>query len=181
MQIITGVARGSKIRTLEGSDTRPTSSKAKAGIFSSIQFDIEGKRVLDLFAGCGQMGIEALSRGAKSCVFVDKNKKATRIIEENLQNTLKYTAEFVKISKVLCQDAAMFIDMTPDVFDIVFLDPPYAAGLIEQLMPKVSEKLCTGGLLICESEHDLCLDGFGLELKKKYKYSRATVAIYYKR
>ena len=87
MRVITGRARGIKLVTLEGEMTRPTSERAKEAIFSMIQFDLEGRRVLDLFAGSGQMGIEALSRGAAQAVMVDQSKDAIAIIKQNVEKT----------------------------------------------------------------------------------------------
>ena len=85
MRVITGTARGRRLKELEGMETRPTTGKVKESLFSIIQFDIEGRRVLDLFAGTGQLGIEALSRGAKQCVFIDQRNDAVKLIRENLQ------------------------------------------------------------------------------------------------
>ena len=97
MRVITGIARGRKLETLSGNDVRPTTDKVKEAIFSSIQFDIEGRRILDLFAGSGQLGIEALSRGAKSATFVDLNTDAFAVIERNLKNTgLKEMAKVMR-------------------------------------------------------------------------------------
>ena len=86
MRVITGIARGKRLRSLDGNDVRPTTDKVKEGIFSAIQFDIEGRRFLDMFAGSGQMGIEALSRGAVSAVFVDDSPASIRICTENVVN-----------------------------------------------------------------------------------------------
>ena len=87
MRVITGTARGRRLLEPEGMDTRPTTDRVKEGIFSSIQFEIEGRRVLDLFGGTGQMGIEALSRGAAHCTFLDLRKEAVGVIRENLKRT----------------------------------------------------------------------------------------------
>ena len=84
MRVITGSARGRRLETLPGEDvTRPTTESVKEALFSMIQFDIEGRRVLDLFAGSGQLGIEALSRGARSCTFVENNRAAKQVVERN--------------------------------------------------------------------------------------------------
>lgn len=87
MRVITGTARGRKLRDLPGLDTRPTTDKVKESIFNIVQFDVEGRKVLDLFAGTGQLGIEALSRGAERCVFVDQSREAVKIIQENVKTT----------------------------------------------------------------------------------------------
>ena len=90
MRIITGSARGRRLETLSGEETRPTSEKVKEALFSAIQFDIEGRRVLDLFAGSGQLGIEALSRGASGCVFVDRNPAAVEVMSASAMPISKY-------------------------------------------------------------------------------------------
>ena len=87
MRVITGSARGRRLKQLEGLETRPTTGRVKEAVFSILQFDIEGRRVLDLFAGTGQLGIEALSRGAASAVFVEKRRDAANLIRENLKLT----------------------------------------------------------------------------------------------
>ena len=87
MRVITGIAKGKRLDTLEGMDVRPTTDRVKEGMFSSIQFDLENTLVLDLFAGSGQLGIEALSRGARSAVFVDNSKKSLEVVKANLEKT----------------------------------------------------------------------------------------------
>ena len=104
MRIITGTARGMALTTLDGEATRPTLAKVKEALFSAIQFDIEGRRVLDLFAGSGQLGLEALSRGAEKATFVDSSKEATTIITQNAQKTHLYQK-----SNVLCMDWKQYI------------------------------------------------------------------------
>ena len=151
MRIITGTARGAVLTTLEGETTRPTPAKVKEALFSSIQFDIEGRKVLDLFAGSGQLGLEALSRGAEKATFVDGAREATAIITANAQKTHLY-----KQSNVLCMDWKQYIQSAKgrNRFDIVFLDPPYAL----RLLPKVTaalydaDMLSEGALVICEDE-----------------------------
>ena len=128
MNIITGTARGTKLKTLEGDATRPTLQRAKEVIFSAIQFDIEGRRVLDLFAGSGQLGLEALSRGAEKAVFVDKSNEAFETVKENAQKTHLY-----KSCRIVNMDYADYIlsaKRSGAAFDIVFIDPPYESGLL---------------------------------------------------
>ena len=136
MRIITGIARGKQLKTLEGEATRPTSEKVKEAVFSAIQFDIEGRRFLDLFAGSGQIGIEALSRGAEMCVFVDSNRESQNIIKENLQNTNLFSK-----SRVVNMDSLAYVDRCTDIFDIAFLDPPYNLGILQKVLPKIVEKM----------------------------------------
>ena len=104
MRIIAGTARGRKLKTLEGNDVRPTTDKVKEAIFSSIQFYLPGATVLDLFGGSGQLGLEALSRGAEKAVFVDKSKASVNIITENIAS-----AEFTDRSRVVYMDSIDFL------------------------------------------------------------------------
>ncbi len=147
MRVITGTARGRNIITLSGEEvTRPTSQSMKEALFSSIQFELEGKQVLDLFAGCGQLGIEALSRGARFCTFVENNRQAYKVVEENIRN-----CKMEDMSSLVFSDAVSFLSRR-DTFDIAFLDPPYNKGLICECLPKLTEKMNDGGVIICESD-----------------------------
>ena len=107
MRVITGIARGRRLTAPEGLDVRPTTDKVKEGIFSAIQFQIEGAYVLDLFAGSGQMGIEALSRGAKRAVFVDNSQRSIRCVNENLRTT-----KLERQAEVISRDSYDFIKLT---------------------------------------------------------------------
>lgn len=134
MRVITGTARGRVLRTLEGEDVRPTTDRVKEAVFSIIQFEIEGRRVLDLFAGSGQLGIEALSRGAASATFVDMSKDSLSAVKYNLEHT-----KLGDNAKVVQTDALSFLKLTKDRFDIVFLDPPYASSLVVDSMKLLSD------------------------------------------
>ena len=136
MRVITGSARGRRLKELAGQETRPTTDRVKEGLFSALQFDIEGRRVLDLFAGTGQLGIECLSRGAESAVFVDQRQDAVRLIRENLQITA-----LADRARVVCADALEFLSRSGGPFDLIFLDPPYGTGLLEAALER-----CAGGL-----------------------------------
>ncbi len=153
MRIITGLAKGTKLFTLEGDATRPTSERAKEALFSMLQFDIEGRRVLDLFAGSGQLGLEAISRGAEYCMFVDSSAQAIEIVKKNIEKT-----HFVDKTKAQIADYRNFLRKSEgrDGFDIIFLDPPYASGaLTDALMRLYRTKLMHKGcLIVCESEND---------------------------
>lgn len=148
MRVITGTARGRKLKEPAGMDIRPTSDNVKEAIFSIIQFDIEGRRCLDLFAGTGQLGIEALSRGAASVTFVDENREAIKLIRENLDRC-KMTGEVVQTEGV------GFIGRNGK-YDIIFLDPPYDTGLLESALEKIVkfDILNDGGIIICESRQE---------------------------
>ena len=150
MRIITGKAKGIKLDTLEGLDTRPTSERSKEAIFSMLQFEIEGRVVLDLFAGSGQMGLEALSRGAKSAYLVDSGKRAFEIIKKNASKTR------LEGAIVLCEDSLTFIKKQSgeQKFDMVFLDPPYASNLINDALSLLFDKglLKETSYIVCESD-----------------------------
>ena len=126
MRVITGTARGRRLGELTGKDTRPTTDRVKEGLFNVIQFDIEGRRVLDLFAGTGQLGIECLSRGAAHCTFVDQRKDAVKLVRENLEAT-----ELTDRAKVVQGDSLSFLSGTREKYHLIFLDPPYDANLLE--------------------------------------------------
>ena len=167
MRVITGSARGCRLNTLPGEDTRPTTEKVKEGLFSAIQFEIEGRRVLDLFAGSGQLGIEALSRGAASCIFVDQNPAAIPIIRDNLRR-----ARLEEHAQVIATEATGYLRRPKERFDLVFLDPPYASGLLESVLPAVAPHVNDGGLIVCETDGDTALpmrvDRFYLSRTRRY-------------
>ena len=177
MNIITGTARGTNLKTLDGEATRPTLQRAKEVIFSAIQFDIEGRRVLDLFAGSGQMGLEALSRGAEKCVFVDKSPEAFEVIKANAQKTHLY-----KSCRIENTDYAAYLlsaKRSGAVFDIVFVDPPYESGLLLPALKAlyVNGVLSDTALVLAEWEKDTLLDenpqlSDMYELLKLYKSGR---------
>lgn len=177
MRVITGTARGCRLITPEGMDVRPTGEKVKEGIFSSIQFEIEGAYVLDLFAGSGQLGIEALSRGAAHGVFVDNSSRSLRCINENLRNT-----KLTRMAEVINRDSYDYIRLTSQTFDIIFLDPPYRYGHIRKLLPLAAAKLRDGGSIICEyeKEADEPAAPEGMTLKKLYTYGKICIAVFKK-
>lgn len=176
-RIITGSARGMRLETLEGELTRPTSDMAKEAIFSMIQFDIEGRCVLDLFAGSGQLGIEALSRGAEKAVFIDKNVDAANIIKANLKK-----ARLFENSLVLNTDAFSYIKGNAGKikFDIVFIDPPYADGTAFEAATKLCEAgmISDHGMIICEAGNDEVFEIEGFEIAKHVRYGKAFVTLY---
>ena len=175
MRVITGTAKGRQLETLTGLDTRPTVARVKEGIFSAINFEIEGRRVLDLFAGSGQMGIEALSRGADSCLFVDSNREAAATVQRNLRTT-----GLGDRSRVLCAEALSVLSRQRDPFDLVFLDPPYAADLLLPCLEGLAPLISAGGTVICESDRDTPLpEQVGpLQLQRTYRYGRVVVRLY---
>ena len=178
MRVITGAARGCRLLELEGLETRPTTDRVKEGVFSALQFDIEGRRVLDLFAGTGQMGIECLSRGADFAVFVDQRKDAFEVIKKNLALTnLRDRAQ------VIHGDARDFVTRTSQRFDLVFLDPPYASGLLEELLERVTASgfdiLNPYGIIVAEHPADRRLAvPAGCRLRKTYRYGKIAVTLF---
>lgn len=178
MRVITGSARGTRLIAPEGFDVRPTSDKVKEAVFSAIQFDIEGSSVLDLFAGSGQMGIEALSRGAKHAIFVDSSQKSLKCVKENLANTKLFDS-----AEIFHRDSYEYIKLTQKRFDIIILDPPYRHGHIEKLLPLAAEKLNDNGYVICEyeSEADEPSAPEGTALRKTYRYGKINISIFYKK
>ncbi len=177
MRVITGIARGKNLKTLDGNDVRPTSQKVKEAVFSAIQFDIEGRRVLDLFAGSGQLGIEALSRGAERAVFVDSSKASVNVIKQNIENT-----GFGEKSKIYSLDYSSFTAMSRDVFDIVFLDPPYKQGLLLPALKAVLPLMSDYGIIICEypPEIEIPEELGGFCIAKTYRYGKINVSVYRK-
>lgn len=150
LRIITGTAKGKKMKTLEGEATRPTSERIKEAIFSAIQFDVENRRVLDLFAGCGQLGLEALSRGAESAMFVDSAREAMEVVKENARTT-----GFFDRARYLVSDWRNYIRKASgrERFDLVFVDPPYAMECCEDAAARLAEAglLAAGAIVVLES------------------------------
>lgn len=179
MRVISGTARGTKLKTPEGMLTRPTSDRVKEAVFSVVQFDLPGSRFLDLFGGSGQMAIEALSRGADSAVIVDGRKEACRLIQENLRLTrLQGQAQVVQ------SDYLTYLDRCRETFDLIFLDPPYAEVFLENALKRISEIdiLSDRGIIICERPADklVNLEIPGLQRGKDYRYGKTWVTLFRK-
>jgi 16S rRNA (guanine(966)-N(2))-methyltransferase RsmD len=150
MRIITGTAKGKKLVSLEGEATRPTSERIKEAVFSSIQFDVEGRRVLDLFAGSGQMGLEALSRGAEKATFIDLSREAMEIVKQNVKIT-----GFTDKCHYLVSDWRNYIRKASgrEQYDLVFVDPPYAMECCADAANYLAEKslIIPGAIVVLES------------------------------
>ena len=179
MRVITGKARGIQLKTPEGMLTRPTADRVKEALFSIINFDLPGAAVLDLFGGTGQLGIEALSRGAKSAVFVDQREDACRIIRENLRRT-KLEAE----GRVVRSDYLDYLRRSREKFDIILLDPPYAEVFLENALKCITEIdiLQSGGIIVAERpvEKELPFEFEGYTRSRDYKYGKTLLTIYRK-
>ena len=177
MRVITGSARGAKLKTLEGLATRPTSDRVKEAIFNIIQFDIQGRRVLDLLGGSGQLAIEALSRGADYAVIVDQSAEAVKVIKDNLKKT-----KFDQQASVFQMDYLRYLSTAREKFDLIFLDPPYAEKSLENALQKISEIdiLSEGGIIICERPKDKVMppEVGGLLCSRDYNYGKTAVNLY---
>ncbi len=176
MRVITGKARGMKLISLEGTDIiRPTADAVKESMFSIVQFDIEDAVVLDLFAGSGQLGIEALSRGARKAYFVDSSKASIDVIKKNLEHT-KLTDGAVVIN----MPNSAFLRTAREKIDIAFLDPPYEKGLIQRSLPALTEIMQKSGIIVCEHEKECRLpeEVNGFRAAKQYKYGKIALTVY---
>ena len=176
MRVISGTARGKKLLPVPGMTTRPTTDRVKESIFNIIQMQVRGARVLDLFAGTGQMGIEALSRGAAECVFVDESRDALKIVRENLSRC--------KLEgRVMQSDGPGYLERGGK-FDIIFLDPPYDTTLLDKCLEIVQnvDILTDGGIIVCESRREKVLP----ELKAPFariidrNYGKIKITVYKK-
>ena len=176
MRVITGKARGRKLITLEGEDVvRPTSDKVKEAMFSIVHFELDGATVLDAFAGSGQLGIEALSRGAAKAYFIDENKAAFETVKENLKLTKLFDD-----AVVLNADAFTYMRNTQEKFDIVFLDPPYRKELVANALPVAARCCKPGALVVCETDalEELPKTAGTLTKFREYKYSKTKLTTY---
>ena len=179
MRVITGKARGVQLKTPDGMATRPTSDRVKEALFSIIQFEIPGATVLDLFGGTGQLGIEALSRGAKRAVFVDAGEPACRLIKENLKRT-RLEAD----ASVIRSDYMAYLNRCKEKFQIIFLDPPYAEVFLENALKCITEIdiLQSGGIIVAERPlgKDLPWEFDGFTRSRDYKYGNTLLTVYRK-
>ena len=179
MRVITGKARGVQLKTPDGMLTRPTSDRVKEALFSIIHFEIPGAKVLDLFGGTGQLGIEALSRGAAKAVFVDAQENACKLIRENLKR-----AKMEREGQVVRGDYLQYLERCREKFDIILLDPPYAEVFLENALKKITEIdiLESNGIIVAERPlgKELPWEFDGFERSKDYKYGKTVLTIYRK-
>ena len=177
MRVVSGKARGISLKTPDGLKTRPTADRVKEAIFSILQFDLPGKRVLDLFGGTGQLGIEALSRGSSHCTFVDDSAVACKLIRENLNRT-KLSAQ----ASVVQSDYLNYLKNCNQKFDIIILDPPYAEKFLENSLNLITEIdiLQYGGIIVTERplEKDLSFEFEGFSRSKEYKYGKTVITLF---
>ena len=179
MRVISGIARGITLKTPDGLSTRPTADRVKEAMFSILQFELPGATVLDLFGGTGQLGIEALSRGAKKAVFVDEQETACKLIKENLKRT-----KFQDIASVIRSDYMSYLKNCTEKYNIIFLDPPYAEVFIENSLNSITEIdiLQSSGIIVTERPlgKDLSCEFSGYQRSKDYKYGNTLLALYRK-
>ncbi|MBQ8897802.1 MAG: 16S rRNA (guanine(966)-N(2))-methyltransferase RsmD [Clostridia bacterium] len=178
MRITSGSARGIALKAVPGNDTRPTSDMVKQAIFNILQFELGGRNVLDLFAGTGQLGLEALSRGASSAVFVDKAPEALEVIRSNIQKT-----GFSAQSRVVKSDYKAFLSGAPKKsFDLVLLDPPYREKFVPRILNFIEtfDILSDCGIIICETATGERMPARvgKLCLTKQYKYGGTELSVY---
>ena len=177
MRVISGTARGRHLKELQGMETRPTTDRVKEALFNIVQFELPGRQVLDLFAGTGQLGIEALSRGADQCTFVDMRKEAAALIRENLRLT-----GLSERSRVVQGDALSFLSSCGEKFDVILLDPPYHTELLEKSVKRITEFdiLREHGIMVCESplEQELPALAAPYERGKEYRYGKIKLTVY---
>lgn len=181
MRIIAGTLKGRRYNTPDGMDTRPTMDRTKEALFGSIQFDVPGSRFLDLFAGSGGIGMEAVSRGSISLDLVEKNPKVCRIIQENLKDL-----GLVSVSKVWNMDAESAVKMLEErgkKYDIIFMDPPYHNGFEEKIGHLIEESslMAEDGILVIESASDTEVTLEKLECYKQKTYKTARFSFFRKR
>ena len=179
MRVISGKARGVVLKTPDGMLTRPTADRVKEALFSILQFELPGAEVLDLFGGTGQLGIEAISRGAKSAVFVDAREDACRLIKENLRRT-----GFEKEGSVVRADYLDYLKRCRQTFQIILLDPPYAEEFLENSLKMITEIdiLKSGGIIVAERPlgKDLPWEFPGYTRSRDYKYGKTLLTLYRK-
>ena len=175
MRIIAGSARGRKLFSPEGTDVRPTTDRVKEALFSIIQFEVPGARVLDLFAGTGQLGLEALSRGAAEAVFVDDSPRSLATVKKNAA-----LCGFGDRARFVSGDAFAYLARGEGPFDIVFLDPPYHKGLCAKALELLAPVLGEDAAAICETQADEPLpECFGaFALYREYRYSAIRLSVY---
>lgn len=176
MRVVSGSARGRRLKELQGMETRPTTDKVKESLFNVIQFDIPGRKVLDLFGGTGQLGIEALSRGAAHCTFIDQRRDAVALIRENLK-----LCRLEENAKVMQGDSLAFLGSCREKFDVIFLDPPYHTDLMDRALELVTkiDILSEHGIIICETMADRQLPPMEApyEWGKDYRYGQIKLTI----
>ncbi len=178
MRIITGTARGRRLKTLENLDVRPTAERVKEGLFSALQFSMEGRRVLDMFAGSGQLGLEALSRGASSALFLEQSPKAAAVVRENIA-----ACGFEDRSRVVQTESLSYLKNSGELFDIAFIDPPYADERLDSFIQAAVEHMSVTGTVCVETPKERVLPesfkgSVDFVIDKTYAYGKIKITMY---
>ncbi|MGM9604814.1 MAG: 16S rRNA (guanine(966)-N(2))-methyltransferase RsmD [Faecousia sp.] len=180
MRVIAGTAKGIQLNTPDGMLTRPTTDRVKEALFSIVQFELPGTKVLDLFGGTGQLGIEALSRGASKAVFVDSRREACQLIRFNLKKT-----HLEAQGTVVQSDYMEYLNRCADQFGLILLDPPYAEVFLENAIKRITEIdiLQSGGIIVAERPlgKELPWEFEGYTRSRDYKYGKIILTLYRKR
>ena len=176
MRVISGKARGTSLYSLEGNHTRPTTDRVKESMFSIINFHIPNGVVLDLFAGSGALGIEALSRGARKCYFIENSHSAADIVKKNIEKTSLKENSVLKVV-----DYKSFLNSANEKFDVILLDPPYNKKMCDEAMQIIYERnlLNDDGIILCETEYGEEINTDFIK-KKDYKYGKTMLWFFYK-
>ncbi|MBE7024491.1 MAG: 16S rRNA (guanine(966)-N(2))-methyltransferase RsmD [Ruminococcaceae bacterium] len=175
MRVISGLARGRKLRSLEGDHTRPTTDRVKESVFNIVMPYVRSAKALDLFAGSGALGIEALSRGAESCTFVENSRAAVEVIQKNLEDTRLGVKATVRM-----QDALVFLENTEPGYDLIFLDPPYDGGFYQPVLDAVARRglLAEEGVLVLEKRAEAVLElPEAVTILKERKYGKTAIVV----
>lgn len=177
MRVISGTARGLKLDSIDGLETRPTLDSVKEAVFSMLFDKVYDANVLDLFAGSGGLGIEALSRGAEKCVFCDKSEKAMAVVKKNVEKA--HFSEQASVVRCDFKECISNIGRDGEIFDIIFLDPPYAEGLLDEALCMIRDFsiLAPGGLVVAEYDNGTNVDIQNYNVLKNKKYGRVCICI----
>ncbi len=178
MRIIAGSAKGRRLQSPVGNDVRPTTDIVKEAVFSIVQFELEGCSFLDAFAGSGQMGLEALSRGAETVCFVDSSHRSMSVVRKNIELCSFDSYRVVTV----VSDTVRFLSGTKEQYDIVFLDPPYMTGLLQKALAASARVVKDGGIIVCEhpAEEQLPEITSGFSLEKNRRYGKIMISVYRK-
>ncbi len=177
MRIITGSARGRRLVSPEGYDVRPTTDKVKESLFNIIQFDLDSAVFCDLFAGSGQIGLEAVSRGASRAVFVEASKKSLEVIKTNIE-----LCRFSDYCTTVFSDVFVYLNSMKEDYDFIFMDPPYNKQLCDKALAILADKVSDNTTIICETQiNEVLPETIGdLRLVKTYDYSSIKLSVFRK-
>lgn len=177
MRIVAGIFRGRKLAEFKGDAIRPTADNVRESLFNILQTVIAGSSVLDLYSGTGAVGIEAISRGAKSVRFNDASKESIALLKKNLTALGINEADGVKISN---DTAEAFLKKNTDKFDIIYVDPPYKLGMSQTVRENLVHALSDGGIVAFENEKPCEAEIVGLKMYNERRYGRVYLSFFKK-